>query len=213
MSALAPTSLYLPGLEGEERSAELEQYYTPPDLARKLWDWCPKPRTGRLDVLEPAAGSGSLIWPMLEGPIRPTRIVAYEIDLERAAVLASKLGERAGDIPFEVRVADFLTDTIPDRFDLALMNPPFKLAPDFIARCLELSRAVVSELPAGVEYSDDRWRNLWRWVDIRRKAALVDRPQHGGNHSPQTNFCAMDLQRRRTERRRGEPQTMTMEWW
>lgn len=31
---------FLVGFEAEERRRSLSQFYTPPDLAARLWDWC-----------------------------------------------------------------------------------------------------------------------------------------------------------------------------
>ena len=37
---MTQTAAYLPGMEAEHRSPELSQWYTPPDLAARLWGWC-----------------------------------------------------------------------------------------------------------------------------------------------------------------------------
>ncbi len=79
-------------LEDEQRSPELAQWYSPPDLAARLWHFAPKPRTGDpFRVLEPAAGKGALILPM--------NILAL-LDL----------AERTTNVEIIVRHRDFLSE-------------------------------------------------------------------------------------------------------
>lgn len=205
---------YLPGMEREERSADLEQYYTDPRVAQRLWDWCPRRKVGGpWRVCEPAAGRGALLLPMIADPDGPTHVVAYDVDEGNAAALAVLFTSRAPGVYTTVRCRDFRQDPDPGCFDLVVMNPPFTLATDFIERGLEIAPVVVALLPASVEYGTGRWDDLWRWVDPVRKATLSSRPSFGGDHGPKTDFCAMELRARTTPRAKGEPMTMSQEWW
>ena len=214
--ASAHVQPYMPGFEGEERRRDLSQFFTPAWLAQRLWDWCPKRRPGeRFRVCEPAAGKGALAVPALACGSLP-EVVAYEVDHNNVAQLA-QAGVSYDIGRLVVRPRDFLAQT-PDQvgcFDLVLQNPPFEGGQDvdFILHALECAPQTIGLFPAAIMYSDGRWEKLWRWVDIQRKAELVDRPSFGGEHSPKTNFCALDLCMRHTARRAQEPFTHTTEWW
>ncbi len=207
-------SLWLDGFEGEERSPELSQWFSPPDLAARLWHFAPKPRTGDpFRVLEPAAGKGALILPMLIGAIVPTQIVCYDIDASNVLALLD-LAERTTQTEIIVRNRNFLEDDDPGDFELVQMNPPFEdgQAAAFILRSLELAPQLVGIFPAALPYSQGRAKDLWRHVDIRRQA-ILPRYKFGGDHGPRTDFCALDLHARRHPRRPGEATTHTTEWW
>lgn len=205
---------YLTGMEDEERRRDLSQFYTPPQLAQRLWNWAPKPRRGgEFTVLEPSAGQGALIKPMLEGPNRPTLIVAYETDPRNVAKLV-ELAAGTHDVDIIVRPRDFLADPDPGRFDLAVQNPPYEddQVDAFILAALRCAPQTCGIFPSGLPYSDGRWRRLWRHVDVRRQAKL-GRVKFGGDYQPMTDFMAADLHQRRVPREKGEPMTLTQEWW
>lgn len=206
---------YLTGLEHEERKRDLSQFFTPSWLAKMLWRWCPQRRAGGpWRILEPAAGTGSLVVPMMSS-VRAPDVVAYELDPDNIARLAQVGVARPNHLI--VRPRDFLAQTAEQvgRFDLSVMNPPYEDDQDveFILHALECAPQAIGLFSAAIVYSDRRWTKLWRWVDIRRKAELADRPDFGGPYSPQTNFCALDLEMRKAPRRAQEPLTHTTEWW
>lgn len=201
-------------LEDEQRSVATSQWYSPPDLAARLWHFAPKPRTGvPFRVLEPAAGKGALILPMLTGAIVPTQIVAYDVDVKNVLSLL-ELAEKTTNVEIIVRHRDFLAETDPGEFDLAVQNPPFEKsgAADFVLHSLKFAQRTVGVFPASLPYSNGRASSLWRHVDIRRQA-ILPRYKFGGEHSPMIDFCALDLELRARPRRPGEPTTHTTEWW
>lgn len=206
---------FLVGFEAEERKRDLSQFYTPPRLAERLWHWAPKPRTGNpFRVLEPAAGTGALILPMLEGPIVPAQIVAYELDPANIEKL-EQLAANTTHVEIIVRGRDFLADPNPGHFDLAHQNPPFEddQASAFIRRALECAPITTGIFPACLPYGQTRFRELWRHVDIRR-VAYLERVKFGGDFQPMTDFMVGEFERcRHGARSKGEPMTANIEWW
>ena len=204
------TQGYLPGVEGAELRRDLSQFYTPRPLADRLAGWFPRAQR----VLEPAAGRGALIAPMLERSEPPGRVVAYDVDPHNCEALRA-LG------PVEVRERDFLADDDPGRFDLGLMNPPYEstdTCPNgqdvaFALRALQVCHKVGGLFQASMEHSIGRFESFWKWVDIRRRAVISSRWKFGGAHSPKTNFVALELRLRTVARKQGEPTTLNQEWW
>jgi predicted RNA methylase len=201
-------------MEHERRLVSESQWYTPPDLASRLWDWCHvlSRRHVPFRVLEPSAGDGALIRPMLAGKQTPDEVVAYEVDparLPALRVLDTAL------VSVDVRPWDFLADANPGRFDLAVTNPPYERDQDvdFTLRTLECSTAAVGIYRSALVHGAGRWNRLWRHVDIRRMAWLSSRPRFGGEHQPMTDFVALHLVRRSHARKQGEAHTLNVEWW
>jgi Dimethyladenosine transferase (rRNA methylation) len=132
----------LPGLDGETRSRDLSQWYTPPKLAKRIVAWS-LARDGDC-VLEPSAGQGALVKPLLE---RGCHVDAWEIDPGNAAAL----GELA-HAGLTVCEADFLASPgwgCSFRYDLAMLNPPYEDNQDVCDRL-----AILSERPRfGGEHS------------------------------------------------------------
>ncbi len=100
------------------------QFFTPEPIARWMADWALQagPRT----LLDPAAGTGTLIGACLSHPrFDPTtRIVAYEADPHIADALQRNLDHwRASQV--EVRLRDFLLDRDESRYDAIICNPPY----------------------------------------------------------------------------------------
>lgn len=212
------TPAYLPGMEAEHRSRELSQFYTPPDLAARVWAWCSVYVTPRRSfrVLEPSAGNGALVRPMLAGAKRPDEIVMYEIDPLRASVLLDLclIGDAAG-VDASFRPLDFTRDHDPGRFDLCVMNPPFEQDQDamFIEQALGCSTAVVGIFRSAFVHGQGRWNRLWRFTDVRRLAWLSARPDFGGEWGAKADFVVMHLTRRTVARKQGEAFTLNAEWW
>ena len=95
--------------QGNRRKTGLEQYYTPPALARQLLDETLAASTAALGDtwIEPAAGTGSFVHAMQAAGI--SDVVSMDID--------PKLDE--------VEKRDFLTSTLDVTDAVCLTNPPF----------------------------------------------------------------------------------------
>jgi len=208
------TQPFLTGFEGEERRRDLSQFYTPPHVAARMWRWACPPSSRRLTVLEPAAGRGALILPMLTDTTRPkpVRIVAYEVDPGNVEALLALAKEHP---EIEVRARDFRADDDPGRFDLCQQNPPYEDSQDFdfILRSLRVSRQTVALVRSAIEHGQNRWNEFTRHVEQRRKVNFIERPSFGGEDSPKTDFKILDLCPRRRPLMRGEPTTVNQEWW
>jgi adenine-specific DNA-methyltransferase len=140
--------------------ADLGQFMTPHVIACQLASML-RPLSGDVRILDPGAGIGSLgaalVAHLLEtgAPLRSIHLCAYEIaepmwpGLERTVEALSGLSEQAG-IAFEAAIyhEDFLAagveqmdcglfGTVADRFDAAILNPPYrKIARSSTARAL-----------------------------------------------------------------------------
>jgi predicted RNA methylase len=210
------TPAYLPGMENEQRLRSLSQFYTPPDLAARLWGWCEALSRKHVPfrVLEPSAGDGALVRPMLVGPRRLDEVVMYEIDPARGPALLD-LCTRSEAVDVSYRPLDFLSDNTPGVFDLCVMNPPYERDQDaeFILRSLEVSAVTVGLFRSAFLHGQGRWSRLWRFTDVQRIAWLSGRPDFGGDHSAKADFVAMHLTRRTHARKQGEPMACNVEWW
>lgn len=212
-------SLRLPDdVDDAAKRKALSQWYTGPELAARLWDWCHV--LGRkhvpFRVLEPSAGMGALVCPMLSSPQRPDSVVMYEVDPARSTCLLDLCldADRHG-VDVSLRPRDFLSDSDPGAFDLCVMNPPYENDQDaqFIEHALGCSRAVVGIFRSAFVHGSGRWNRLWRFTDIRRLAWMSSRPDFGGDQSAKADFVAMHLTRRTEARKQGEAFTFNGEWW
>lgn len=200
----------LPGMEGEARSRELSQFYTPAWLAGRTARWaCMHERPEW--VLEPAAGQGSLV-AAIKWVLPDVRVNAWDIDPENCEVLA-KITNRTRDI---VWCGDFLQARYDadEHFGLALMNPPYEGNQDvrFIEHAHTVSDRVVGIFQSRIVHSAGR-AEFWRHTDITRMAILSDRPHFGGEHSAKTDFVVLELVRRQHARKQGEAKPAAIEWW
>lgn len=180
--------------------AELSQYHTPPSIARRMPELLAV--RGRTRLLEPSAGGGNLVAPMLEVA---ELVQAVEID----ARWANHLAERFIDKPLAVRVADFMSLEPPalGEFDAAVMNPPLDagLGPHHIAHALRFARQAISVLRAGDMHTRDAHKALWSKCDI---AALINLIARGGFKGALTDFVVVDVRRPGTFD--GPP---VIDWW
>jgi predicted RNA methylase len=210
----APVQQYL-DIEGAQLKRDLSQFFTPPDLAERLWLWAwhdrAPPHEAR--ILEPSAGRGALVRAMLWRHFaRAGHALAFDVDPENIAEL-HRLQESASGA-LEVRQADFLASPVVEGFDLAVMNPPFENDQDIMfleQACLWCPRAV-SIAPARIEHSEGR-SEFWRWHDVRRKVILEKRPRFGGHTTGATDFVILELERRRHARLQGVPSAVLVERW
>lgn len=225
MSATQP---YLLGIESdamrvndEIKQKALSQWYTAPDLAARVWGWMwrqhgPSFGSKRVRLLEPSAGEGALIWPVIQHHFNVGEIVAYDIDPANAQHLQRTLTKPLADegIAFDVRCGDFLADPDPGEFDLAVMNPPYEDDQDveFARRVLGCCAVVGGIFATRMQYSGAR-SGFWRNTDIAREVVLSKRPRFGGGFTPMTDFCVLDLVRREQPKQPGDTCATLKEWW
>ncbi|MEV0602988.1 N-6 DNA methylase [Streptomyces sp. NPDC050315] len=116
-------------LLGRHLDANPRQYtLTPPGLAALMAELA-----GPADaVLDPAAGTGTLLYPAQEpapGPVRPEPAALYgqEADADLAALTALRLALRSPETQVRIQAADTLrADAFPDlAVDAVLAHPPF----------------------------------------------------------------------------------------
>jgi predicted RNA methylase len=204
---------YLPGLEDEKRDHDRSQWYTPPKLAERVWDWAnelDQPRT----VLEPAAGQGALIKPIYVRGYHCHSVVAVDIDPQNVArldVLAHRQNMRiktyAEPVPHAGWIAlqhNFLELYKPPAlggalFDLALTNPPYEegLAEAFVLHALTVATRVVGIFKASILHGGERHRTLWRQAYTTREVRLMTRPTFGagesGSKAGLTDFVVLEI--------------------
>lgn len=203
----------------EKKQRALSQYYTRPELARRLWLWAGmRARFAALrpiSVLEPTCGVGGLLVPILELGVRTERVVAVDIDRKNTRLVHQRFAQH---LPSLTVVTDnFLNLSVTHLgkgFDFAPVNFPFENNAhiECTEHAFSFTNIVTGIYPADVSYSDKRGA-FWAWHDIVREARLVKRPKFGGRHTPMTNFVVLDLRRRTTRRKDGEASPMTVEWW
>jgi hypothetical protein len=120
----------------------------------------------RCSVLEPSAGEGAIVVELLRAGVAPQRLMAIEIDIDRAKSCAIAICEATGISPESLRAPRedgvgpfagvnlvdfrmFADVTRRDRslhpdpvvgFDLIITNPPFSLAREFVTDALSILR-------------------------------------------------------------------------
>ncbi len=123
------------------RSRENQDFFTPNHISQEMFDSIeqylrPKPYIN--EVLDPAAGSGSLIKPYLKESIQQKyniNITAYEIQSEYVKKLLL--------LPIKVQHSSYLESTTIKKYDIIVQNPPFVLGnshplyKDFVLKALE----------------------------------------------------------------------------
>lgn len=163
-------------LTGEvtDNKQELGQFDTPDWIVDHMIELAEIKPT--MSFYEPSAGNGNIVAGLIRAGVRPSRIFANEIDLERRAKCVSRNSEAFGG--GGCSRGDFLKITPTHSFDRVVMNPPFAhqadvkhvehalkflrpggrlvsvMSPGFIFRCDRLSgefRAMVAELDGSVE--------------------------------------------------------------
>lgn len=203
------TAELLPGMEGEQRSAALSQWYTPPELAVRIVEWAlavyPSPMwaSANIQALEPSAGRGALAIPLRQ---RVRTVGCIELDKDNATYLAS--------LGFGVLHTDFLKfgpySTGP-RYDIAVMNPPFEggQTERHVLHALGFARRVVCHCPLTTLSGQARYTSLWERVNLHRLAICSTRPKYGEGGG-KTDMCTIDV-----TLKDGEPYIdgTDVEWW
>lgn len=105
------------------KKQDLQAFYTSAEIAELVVDglpqWTPEAMR-KLRVLEPSAGHGALLKPLLAAGVWSTNVTCYDIDEEAVAVL--------NGLGFRAQARDFLEVLDPALvcvFDAVVMNPPF----------------------------------------------------------------------------------------
>lgn len=199
-------------IEGTTRDAGKSQFFTPPKLAEKLVQWSnipyevrPTPR-----VLEPSAGNGAIVRPLVAAGVE---VFACELDERYASDLRAALGSwNLGECP-----TDFLEipggSALFGRFDLCVGNFPFHLdlKGEFTLHALKFAPRVVAIYPSNVFYSEQR-EDLWQQVRPTRIAYMSKRAWPGA-----TDYVALELvQRWPLTAERAEADRFArpiIEWW
>lgn len=204
---------------------DLDQYFTPDPLARKMVEWA---NVDGLRVLEPSAGAGALLRHM--GAAK--NVTAVECDQE----LAEALPELAGmDVATKLLIwpKDFLRYDGWGEHDLAVMNSPFSddgrgRSRDqmHVARAVRMCPRVVALVRANFIFGKARYHDIFRWARLRRVAVLVKRPNfRGPSHrtastSPRHDFCVVEIERAEppydrleAPRKADRQDRPTIEWW
>jgi predicted RNA methylase len=215
-------NLVLPGMENEARNHDLSQWFTPRDLAKRVVEWAIEPRVSARDydghgralrVLEPSAGNGALVRPLVAAG---AFVTAIEVD-ERYLV---ELRTIAQPLDLWVRRWDFLHVKPEDigSNDLCVMNPPYEDGLDvaFVLHALKFAPRVVGVFRSAIVHGDERYETLWRWVDITRGKWLRKRPQFGTGpkaDGARSDFCVLDLVARERPRKVDEDMNLSFGWW
>lgn len=207
---------YLPGMEHEERSVALSQWYTPPELARRM--------AALVDlrgkrVLEPSAGSGNLVKEALVAGA--ANVQACDIDARNVSTLRRRflIQEERGDIGLWEPV-DFLRLPTADedtgvrlRFDVALMNPPWDDGEHWnhILHALKFAPVVIALAPLAMLEGQERYSGLWAHCTLDRLAICSSRPAFGPEEGGKMPVACFVL--RRGNSWPGEAMTTQVEWW
>lgn len=170
---------------GAKRRAA-DYYPTPAYCVWRLLDYVPLP-SGRW--LEPGAGNGAIIRATHGDP----RVAAVRwTAIERRRRPMEKLRRAIGSSG-EAWTADFLRhDFGLRRFDLAIGNPPYRRAVEFIERSLELAPQVVFLLRLNFLGSQKRIE-FFKRVGVPDVYVLPDRPSFNGKGSDATEYAWMEF--------------------
>jgi predicted RNA methylase len=160
------------------KAKDLDQFFTDPKLAERICDWANL--TSGMHVLEPSAGSGSFVEPLLK---RVARVTAVEVDRDLSVRLDQrfKVSKRFGLVN-----CDFM-DFDPDYqgrpaaagdIDLAVMNPPFTGGLDgkHVARALRFAPRVIALLVTNFEHGSRKASLVFERARVTRRVVLVSRP-------------------------------------
>lgn len=183
----------------------MSQWFTKPELGRRIVDWAdPHPA---MRVLEPSAGAGAFVTPLLDH--RGVIVEALEVDPEWSHKL-----EKDHQYPSDLTVhtEDFLQWKPEVTFDLAIMNPPYEDGQDMqhVVHALNLCQRVVALVRLNFLASEERYNAIWKRVVLRRQINFIDRPRFSGAGSPRHDFCVVDIARGGSQV--GVPLVAT-EWW
>lgn len=204
-------------LEGTTRDLGKSQYFTPPKLAQRVVEWAgvadatsahlAPPYTNvevrGMRVLEPSAGNGALVRPLVAAG---AEVYAIELDDRHAPELRNA---GAAALWFDNFLEFKPYDDRWRAFDLCVMNPPYHdgLEERFILHALEFAPRVVGIFGAGLFYSVGRGAKLWTQVRPTRAAFCSRRPWKGA----ETDYVVLELKKRGSGHE--DWSAATLEWW
>lgn len=193
----------------------LSQWFTPAALARQIVEWALAPRSTYQTVIEPSAGIGNLAL-AIRTASRPVAIgspMCIDIDPENCVRLRAH--------GFVALCADFL-ELQPEgfddedacelqRFDLAIMNPPFECGQTerHIMHALKFADRVVCHCPLTTLAGKARRESMWSNVQLHRLAICSSRPKYGAEGG-KTDMCTIDVT---LLDHRGRRDATDVEWW
>lgn len=190
------------------------QWYLGLHLAERIANWAlkPFPDDGRLRVLEPSAGRGALVRPLVAAG---HSVTAIDIDKNNADFLES---DWAVDGVAVVH-ANFVAREDWPLFDLACINPPFEhgQTEQHVLHALRFAPRVVAHVPLTTLEGQERRSGLWSRAYLKRLVIHSSRPKYSGSRSGgQTAMCTIDVVRRPE----GQPKNgrvaasgIEVEWW
>jgi hypothetical protein len=190
------------------------QWYLDCCLAERIANWATRVwANDRLHVLEPSAGRGALVSPLVAAG---HRVTAIDIDPDNADWVASKWTRAEG---VEVISADFTAFEDWPGVDLALLNPPFEKGQTeaHVLHALKFAPRVVCHCPLTTLEGKDRREGLWSTAYLKRLVIHSSRPKYSGSRTGgQTAMCTIDVVRRPE----GKPHNgrvaacgVEVEWW
>ena len=173
--------LTIEGCASTPGAEDLDQWFTPPDLAasvaREGRRWAPDAAR----ILEPSNGGGALV-SAARSAFPGSVVTHYEIDPALAAT--------TGAIS-----ADFLESVVRAPYDLCLINSPYSGGRDgvFLAKAIADARVTIAIIRTHALHGVERYSQVWRHRAARRVNFLVRRPWFEGavRGSPQHEFCVV----------------------
>lgn len=104
-------------------------YYTNRFITNKIGNILPRPSKEHVRILEPSVGAGGFLPVLFKIYEYVPRVTLEVVDIDEDSIANLKLLLKRMDIPsnFEIvfHVGDFLVKEFPNRFDIAIGNPPF----------------------------------------------------------------------------------------
>jgi len=199
------SQLAISAVDQSQRIA-LAQYFTPSWLAQRMVGWIAPllddatRRAYTLRILEPSAGRGALIAPLLARC--PGAIIdALDLDPSHARSLSS--------FPVRVECCDYLTRRAPDkRYDVGISNVPFTdgMETAHLAKQMDECDRLIPQLPIRALHGGERFERIWSRIGVdwwlRRIAYLVKRPYPNASD----DIVVLDL-------RRVPGSCDAIEWW
>lgn len=189
----------------------LDQFFTDPELAKLMAAWALRGRNlTNTRLLEPSAGDGALVRGAIHYGMDPKNITAVEKSRDVADPLLVQTGA-------DVVIGDFRRWRPSVRFDLALMNPPYRDGRDVahVFRALCMADRVVVLCLASFCYSVGRYETLWSRARVRRRVVLAKRPKYygpdTGRHTAQYDYQILDIEAH--EREPGQVDQVQEEIW
>lgn len=203
-------------IEGTNRDVSKSQFFTPPKLAAKLVQWADIPEsfghhgTRAYRVLEPSAGNGALVRPLVAAG---AHVTAVELDSRYTDDLDDLLGDTCNHQSY--MGCDFLSLPADNnlfkrwQYDLCVGNFPFHadLTGAFTLHALNFAPRVCAIYPSNVFYSEQR-EELWKQVRPTRIAYMSKRAWPGA-----TDYVALELVKREDAGRFCYPMDASIEWW